>query len=85
MRSESATPHGHHHHSWLLTARRERVGWEREIDREEREREERERGRQQREREERESTARDSESREFSAGLRFYFLMREKKEEALYL
>ncbi|KAF3601360.1 hypothetical protein F2Q69_00035569 [Brassica cretica] len=39
MRSESATPLGHHHHSWLLTARRERVGWEREIDHEERERE----------------------------------------------
>ena len=55
MRSESATPHGHHHHSWLLTARRERVGWEREIDREERERERGEREVGSKEREKRES------------------------------
>ncbi|KAG5414902.1 hypothetical protein IGI04_002469, partial [Brassica rapa subsp. trilocularis] len=75
----SMTPRGHHHHSRLLKARRERRDRERERregvaarrEREKRRGEEREGEERRREERERESTARASSLREFSAGLRF--------------
>ncbi|KAG5399679.1 hypothetical protein IGI04_014286 [Brassica rapa subsp. trilocularis] len=85
------TPRGHHHHSRLLTARRERRGRERERRRrgEEREREkrhgeERERGERRRGRERRSRRLGIPVSGDSLQGFASRFLMREKEVEACF-